>query len=305
MKNLSIICAFLTLPSCMAIREQRNMREEIDRMQVQIIEIQKGPMADKGPMASGASNKNLASTSASIDRLTQLQSKMAGDIDLLRRALERGEMPGLEGQKDSVFSKISELEARVRSLENAQKDMIELLEKQSASQVGEKTSHGESKDPNDGKGHKETKASKEATDEPKLVVDPKDSGSKAIKEARVLFTKNKWKQVIEISPAMIENLAKRNEKEELLSIYAESLFKSGDIKEAAIKYNEFLDMKPSKKYVPQATMRMGDCYRHLGDNDTALIYYEELAKSYPNSAQGQKAKERISQIVEKKKTKRG
>lgn len=337
MKNLVISCGILglyglSLSGCMTIQEQKTMREDIERMQLQVLELQRGSSSDKTSGGSGGASKNLATASATLDRLNQQQSKMAGDIDLLRRAIERSEMPGAESQKDSIFSKMADLESRMKSLESAQKEMIVLLEKQTAGKSDEKKAlndqnNGDSsktgkdtklakdrdskeRDPvdNEAKSSKDRKVSKETSDspeDPKLVVDPRDSGSKAIKEVRVLFTKNKWKQIIEMSPSLLESIEKKSEREELLSIHAESLFKSGDIKEAAIKYNEFLDMKPAKKYVPQATMRMGDCYRHLGDNDTALIYYEELAKSFPSSPQGQKARERISQLSGKKKTKRG
>jgi TolA-binding protein len=175
------------------------------------------------------------------------------------------------------------------AVEMSQKEIIELLEKSKGSiQVSRPESSA-----------LEAKPAKEQ--DSKLIVDPKESGSKAIKEARVLFNKNKWKQVIEVAPQWLPKFDKKVEKEEFFSIYAESLFKNGDIKEAAIKYNEFLDMKPSKKFLPLAKMRMGDCYRHLGDNDTALIYYNEVIKDFPKSDQGMKSKERVAQIGKKEK----
>jgi TolA-binding protein len=62
-------------------------------------------------------------------------------------------------------------------------------------------------------------------------------------------------------------------------------------------------MKPSKKHLAQAKMRMGDCYRHLGDVETAMIYYQEVVRDFPKTEQGIKSKERISQLSEKKKQK--
>jgi len=283
-----ICLLFLTgfFTGCLTLNEQRQMRTDIGRLEDQLKQLEQNLSQEK---TSGTGVKAMASTGANIDRLAQQQSKMAGDIDLLRRALEKGEVPGVDTGKDSLLGRLNSLESRMTAVEMSQKEIIELLEKSKGSiQVSRPESSAS-----------EAKPAKEQ--DSKLIVDPKESGSKAIKEARVLFNKNKWKQVIEVAPQWLPKFDKKVEKEEFFSIYAESLFKNGDIKEAAIKYNEFLEMKPSKKFLPLAKMRMGDCYRHLGDNDTALIYYNEVIKDFPKSDQGMKSKERVAQIGKKEK----
>jgi TolA-binding protein len=65
---------------------------------------------------------------------------------------------------------------------------------------------------------------------------------------------------------------------------------------AALKYNEFLESNPPKNYLPLVKMRLGDCFRNLGDAGTAKIYYEELIKEFPNSNEASKAKERLAEI---------
>ena len=292
MRHLAFILVLLTLSGCLTFNEQQAMRDDINRLQAKVLEVEQNAASEK---ASGGASKQFASSNANIDRLSQQQSKMAGDIDSLRRALERGEMPGGEQQKDSIFGKIENLELRMTALEQAQKEIIELLEKSNIKVAGTASEPTSDHQGSEGKPVKES--------DPKLTVDPKASGSKGIKEARVLFTKNKWKQIIEMAPQALASLDKKVEKEEFYSLYAESLFKSGDIKESAIKYNEFLEMKPNKKHLAQAKMRLGDCYRHLGDPETALIYYQEVAKDFPKSEQGIKSKERISQLNDKKKQK--
>lgn len=292
MRNFVIILFSLTMTGCLTLNEQQVMRDDIGRLQAKVLEVEQNMAAEK---ASGGAAKQLASSNANIDRLSQQQSKMAGEIDGLRRALERGEMPGSEHQKDSIFAKMENLELRMAELEQAQREIIELLEKSNIKLASSGSDPIGNQQVSEGKTNKEV--------EPKLNVDPKATGSKGIKEARVLFTKNKWKQIIEMAPQALASLEKNAEKEEFFSLYAESLFKSGDIKESAIKYNEFLEMKPSKKHLAQAKMRMGDCYRHLGDADTALIYYQEVVRDFPKTEQGIKSKERISQLSDKKKQK--
>lgn len=279
-----ILAGFFT--GCLTLNEQHQMRSDIDRLNAQYSQLEQNVSQEK---TSGTGVKAMASTGANIDRLSQQQSKMAGDIDLLRRALEKGDVPGIDTGKDSLLGRVNSLESRMTALELSQKEIIELLEKSKGLSGGSRSDSNTS----------EAKPAKEQ--DSRLIVDPKESGSKAIKEARVLFNKNKWKQVIEIAPQWLPKFDKKVEKEEFFSIYAESLFKNGDIKEAAIKYNEFLELKPSKKFLPLAKMRMGDCYRHLGDNDTALIYYNEVIKDFPKTDQGVKSKERVAQLGKKEK----
>jgi TolA-binding protein len=271
---------------CLTLNEQRQMRSDITALQGQISQLEQNLTQEK---TSDTGVKAMASTGANIDRLSQQQSKMAGDIDLLRRALEKGDVPGIDTGKESLLGRLNTLESRMTALEQSQKEMLELLEKSGGSPSSSRSDSGAS----------DSKPLKDQ--DTRLIVDPKQSGSKAIKEARVLFNKNKWKQIIEVAPQWLPKFDKKVEKEEFFSIYSESLFKSGDIKEAAIKYNEFLEMKPSKKFLPLAKMRMGDCYRHLGDNDTALIYYNEVIKDFPKTDQGIKAKERVAQLGKKEK----
>ncbi len=279
-----ILAGFFT--GCLTLNEQHQMRADIVRLNTQYSQLEQSMSQEK---TSGSGVKAMASTGANIDRLSQQQSKMAGDIDLLRRALEKGDVPGIDTGKDSLLGRLNSLESRMTALELSQKEMIELLEKSKGVSGG-----GQSESNNS-----QAKPAKEQ--DSRLIVDPKESGSKAIKEARVLFNKNKWKQIIDVAPQWLPKFDKKIEKEEFFSIYAESLFKNGEIKEAAIKYNEFLELKPSKKFLPLAKMRMGDCYRHLGDNDTALIYYNEVIKDFPKTDQGVKSKERVAQLGKKEK----
>ena len=279
-----ILAGFFT--GCLTLNEQHQMRADIIRLNTQYSQLEQSMSQEK---TSGSGVKAMASTGANIDRLSQQQSKMAGDIDLLRRALEKGDVPGIDTGKDSLLGRLNSLESRMTALELSQKEMIELLEKSKGVSGG-----GQSESNNS-----QAKPAKEQ--DSRLIVDPKESGSKAIKEARVLFNKNKWKQIIDVAPQWLPKFDKKIEKEEFFSIYAESLFKNGEIKEAAIKYNEFLELKPSKKFLPLAKMRMGDCYRHLGDNDTALIYYNEVIKDFPKTDQGVKSKERVAQLGKKEK----
>ena len=85
------------------------------------------------------------------------------------------------------------------------------------------------------------------------------------------------------------------DKEQARFLVAESYFKLGDFRQAALKYNDFLESKPAKKNVPLAKMHMGDAFRKLGDAETAKVYYEELIKEFPTSDEAAKAKDRLAE----------
>jgi TolA-binding protein len=43
-------------------------------------------------------------------------------------------------------------------------------------------------------------------------------------------------------------------------------------------------------------MRIGDCFKNLGDDTTARLYYEELIKEYPKSEEASKARESLAKL---------
>lgn len=77
---------------------------------------------------------------------------------------------------------------------------------------------------------------------------------------------------------------------------AESQFRVGNIQEAALKFNDFVDSKPAS-HLAEAKMRLGDCFRHLGDNATAKVYYDEVTKQFPGSPEATKAGERLGELA--------
>jgi TolA-binding protein len=114
-------------------------------------------------------------------------------------------------------------------------------------------------------------------------------------QLKTLFDKKKYKQVVEDGPKVIK-AAKGKEKEEATFMVAESFYRMGKLRDAALQFNQYLETKPTGKHVPLANMRMGDSFRQLGDTATAKIYYEELITNYPSSEEAAKAKERLAEI---------
>ena len=43
-------------------------------------------------------------------------------------------------------------------------------------------------------------------------------------------------------------------------------------------------------------LRMGDCFRHLGDKKTALVYYSELIDRFPKSSEAKQAETHLKRL---------
>jgi TolA-binding protein len=220
-----------------------------------------------------ATQQNAASN-IRIDVVEREIQKVKGDIDALRIGVKTGQMPGSEETGDSLGQRMAALQQRDEAIEAAQAEILEQLSK-----VPEKKAPAK-------KEKKEDKEEKESA----------DGGISNVKELKEAYGKNRFKAVVAAAPELLKGKLKKTDKEDVVYIEAESMFKLGQVKEAALKFNELLDMNPGAEKGAQARMRMGDCFRHLGDNNTARIYYEELVQKHPKSAQAQKAKERLSKL---------
>ena len=79
-------------------------------------------------------------------------------------------------------------------------------------------------------------------------------------------------------------------------LHAESLFKLGRISAAALSFDELLKEKNTGKKTSKIYLRLGDCFRLLGEKKTALIYYEELLEKYPKSKEVNLAKDYLKKL---------
>ena len=217
-----------------------------------------------------------------------MQSEIArakGEIDALKVAVQTGQMPGAEAPAEgSLAHTVANLAARIATLEEAQKQVIDELENLRRTQTTNTISKKE-KSP-----HKDTAKEDKKDDK----ANPPITNMSTLRTA---YDKKRYKQISEDGEDVVKKLSSKD-KEEGTFIYAESLFKWGKMREAALKFNELLEMKGvSSKHSAHAKMRLGDAFRHLGDAATAKLYYEELVQKYPNAPEAAKAKERIAELA--------
>ncbi len=81
--------------------------------------------------------------------------------------------------------------------------------------------------------------------------------------------------------------------------YSESLFRVGNVREAAISFSELLKKENLGDLGPKVRLRMGDCFRNLGDKKTAEAYYKLLIEKFPQSHESELAKKQIKKLEAK------
>lgn len=257
--------ALFLITACMTPSEKRDMQSDMFNVQTRLLNLEQslGETSKKAETTGDSAAKRLASTSASLEKMTRDIQQMRGDIDGLRIGVVTGQMPGSNPEDGSVAQSISQINERLDGIEQAQQELLDALSKsgiKKGSSTARKSSGG---------------------------------GPKGAEDLQKAFDEKKYKLVVDEAPRLIK--AGGNGKEQSAFLLAESLFKLGKLRDAALKYNDFIESKPSAKYLPTAKMRIGDCFRHLGDGVTAKLYYEELIKEFPDTDEAVKAKERLAE----------
>lgn len=268
MLRLTIIIGIGSIVSCMSQQDGDELRTGLFKAQKRLLEIEH--QMDRSGKASKSettlAKKSLASSSLRLNKLEQTLRSMEGELDTLRVGVETGTLPDQKPDSDSIGKKIRSLQERVDKIEKNQLEMLNLLEKNSSSN------------------NKKKKNSR------KPVA--------SYKGLSKVFSDKKYRHVVEDAPNLIKK-SKGARKNTMKYYYAESLYKLGRLKDAALAFNEISKLQQSKTLHPKIQMRMGDCFRHLGDYKAALIYYQELVNSYPKSEEAEWANEQI-EILENK-----
>lgn len=280
-KFFTLILASASL-GCITPQEKRDMRSDISGVQTRLIALeQAGQERDKSVKSTGEqASQKIANTGVELEKIQRELAKLRGEIDSLRIGVVTGKMPGAEGVAEgSLAAQIQTLTTKIDSLEQNQRDMLEQIEKLATREPTKK--------------EEKSKKGKDAKGKEK---DAKDSAIHTLKDLRTAYGKGRYKQVAESGNDVLK-ASDSKEKEEVLYLHAESLYKTGQMRDSALKFNEMLDLKgASGKHASQAKLRLGDCFRHLGDSATAKLYYDEVLTKFPSSAEASKAKERLGEM---------
>lgn len=277
-RKLYIVVGIVSASSCMSARDGDALQQDLLDTKTKLLDLQAkiDQTAEKTETSGKTSNLRLANSTTKIDQFEREIQTLRGEIDTLRVRVETGRVPGVENGEEELDAPLSleSLTERVRKLEEAQIEMLEALEK------GGKLSPKEKKQANKGAN--------------------KGSGVLAnLDDFQSAFQAKEFTAITKQAADAMKKL-KGEEKKEVAFLEAESLYRLEKLKDAALKFNQFIEAYKNGSRAEEAQMRMGDCFRRLGDQDTALIYYKELIDKHPKSAHADKAKERIQQLEGKK-----
>ncbi|HYX32050.1 MAG TPA: tetratricopeptide repeat protein [Oligoflexus sp.] len=267
----------LSLAACVTPAEEQQLRDDIFGLQTRILQME-NQLSAQGKEINTATSRQEASVSTRLDKIAIELQRIKGDIDALRIGVTTGQLPGTDpDQEGSVGKTLSQLSERITAVEDNQNKILGVVEKSVES------------------GKKAEKKEEKAKEKAAKAAEKKSTALKNLDELRTAFDKKKYKVIAEEGEKVLAGLKNKKEKQEATYIMAESLYKAGSIREAALKYNDYIESKP-KDNMSIALLRMGDCFKQLGDAETAKIYYQELIQKYSNSAEAKQAKDKLAKL---------
>jgi tetratricopeptide (TPR) repeat protein len=242
------------------------MTERIEKIENSLFQIQTGMLEVKDEVSSthkdfsqinNNSQKQVAGMTTTLGEAHASIQILRGEVHQIRAEL--GESSGMLESKYSLKSRIDILSAKMANLIEVQRGLLISVEKVALVMA------------------KQSKKSKSRRSLKNLT---------AIKEA---FVKKQYSYVVADVAGVLKK-SKKSDSYELKFLYAESLFKLGKIREAALAFNDISENENYEKFFPKVNLRLGDCFRLLGDKKVAILYYESLIKTYPKSPEAEYAK---------------
>ncbi|MBP6219436.1 MAG: tetratricopeptide repeat protein [Oligoflexales bacterium] len=281
---------WLSLPLFTAcINQNERLREDLFNVQTRLLTLER-KTEEKGQAVlekGEATNKRMAAAGTRLEQLEAEVARARGELDALREGLKLGKLPGQTDDEPSIAKNIKDLWDRLHSLEAAQADMLKALEEFGKKKVD--SEHG-------------SRAKKQIAERGKTAPEdvPQETlvPLKNLGQVRTAFKKKQYKSIAEAFPVLIQAKPKVSpkDKEELRFYYAESLYKTGKIQEAAVSYNEILQSHFFQSHQAKIQLRLGDCFQKLGEKDAAKVYYKELLSKHPKTAEAEAARNLLKKL---------
>ncbi len=261
-------CLSFLLVGCL---HEEELRKELFNVNTRLLTLE-NELQDKQQ----ANSRQYVSTSSRTGQLEDELRKIHGDIDRLQTGVQRGELPGQTSSEPSIAKQISEIRERLKQFDLEKLKTIE-----------ERVLAVE-------KAQIEVLAALEKTDKPEKKKSNKKEKVPTLKSLEQDFQARRYKGIVETIPSLLEKPGKDNDM--LRYYYSESLFKIGNMREAAVSFGELLKRENLGHFNPKVRLRMGDCFRNLGDKKTAIAHYKLLVDKYPESSEADLAKKLIKKF---------
>lgn len=270
--SLRGIFLVLTLAGCVTPAEEKQIKDDIFSLQSRLLQME-GQLSNQGKEISTQSSRQEASISTRLDKFAIEIQRVKGEIDALRVGITTGQMPGADGttQENPMAKQIVELSARLDAIEENQAKIVAAIDKAIDTKKPEK---------------RDSSKDKKKNEEARL---------KTFKDLKAAYDDKEFKLITEEGEKVVNSLKGKKNKQEALFMLGESYYRNGQARDAALRFNDFIESKPSDN-LPLALMRMGDCFKQLGDVETAKIYYQELIQKHSRTDEAKQAKEKLGKL---------
>lgn len=291
---LSLMLTLLMLSACQTKSQIEERDRRIFALQTRLLKLEKHFWKEN--QAASKSGENISMSLAESQNqqeevLREFQS-IKGELETLRHFTglnklnpDQVEPMGVAKRLTSLENKIprlSQAESRLDQLDKMQNDILNKLEELVNMQASLKKASS-------------ALAASRATSSPKR----NRAQLSSLKDTEKAYNEKRYLHVVE-DIQHLKNKAKKQDHFEISYLHAQSLFKLGRISDAALAFDELLKSKEIAKKASKVYLRLGDCFRLLGDKKLARIYYEELLSKYPSSAEVSLAEQYLDKLKTKK-----
>ena len=270
---IALVFIAFGINACVTHSTMNTWLADMHSLKKRVLELERGLLeaTEESANKGNISTKQYTSNRQRLDDIDAKLQTVMGLLDAVKVGVITGKYPGLDSDSESIAGSISDLQMRVTEIESSHtvlmqefKRLVALYDKKRA-----------------------------------LKQNKKRKTISSLKGLRTAFEKKRYLYVFEDAKRIIKRMQESDNKHEAMYLHAESAFKLGKIRDAALYYNELVEKSGEGKYTKTAKTRLGDCFRYLGDIATAKLFYEEIVRSYPESQEAVKAEEKLQAMSKK------
>ena len=124
---------------------------------------------------------------------------------------------------------------------------------------------------------------------------PEPKAKNSFENGKKLFQEGKYEEAAEMF-RIVAKKGRGEDKKKAMFWIGESSFFSSDYANAALEFGDFRQAFPKDPLAPQAAYRQASCFKKLGKNKEAKLFFQELVEKYPKSSQVAKAKAELKRL---------
>lgn len=265
-----VLSLSIGLSSCVSTQDGNTMRRDLYKVNKRVLNLERKLEVNdqrQGEKINTAS-QSVANTKNKLEQVDMKFRTIEGQLDYLKEGVRLGYLPGdsQDEAKPTVDGRIKSIEQKLIVIGQTQDEILNLLKKNNA------------------------------------AVAPAEKADRKIKTLSALrsaFKNKHFQNVVDDALYIKSRMKTKYSQDEVHYYYANSLYNLGKLQEAALAFNELVESNHLKNKKSIVYLRLGDCFRHLGDPKAAKIYYDELVQKFPKSSEAKQAKKYILSLNDK------